>query len=126
MSEAFPLDDYTVDLRGSSGIGYNTFYQEFVASIDSTGNVVTISLLDSISLVYGLKDIIPKSVEGYLGQSTEILKDTLKNIDVFRTIISGELLFDQVDVLLNIENGIGADANAILQYDCNKYTQRNF
>ncbi|MBK8680407.1 MAG: hypothetical protein IPN31_00545 [Bacteroidetes bacterium] len=114
VSEAFPLDDYTVDLRGSSGIGYNTFYQEFVASIDSTGNVVTISLLDSISLVYGLKDIIPKSVEGYLGQSTEILKDTLKNIDVFRTIISGELLFDQVDVLLNIENGIGADANAIL------------
>lgn len=114
VSEEFPLDDYTVDLRGSSGTGFNTFYQEFVARIDSTGNLVNISLLDSISLVYGLKDIVPKSVEGYLGQSSEILRDTLRSIDAFRTIISGDLLFDQVDVLFNIENGIGVDADVVL------------
>lgn len=114
VSEEFPLDDYTIDLRGSSGIGFNTFYQEFVASIDSTGNLVTISLLDSIYLVYGLKDIVPKAVNGYIGQSTETLSETVSGIDVFETIISGELLFDQVDVLLNIENGIGADANAVM------------
>lgn len=125
VSESFPLDNYTINLRGSSGIAFNTFYQEFVASIDSTGNVVTISLLDSIFLVYGLKDIVPLEVEGYLGQSIETLKDTLSGIDVFETIISGDLLFDEVDVLLSIQNGIGVDANVIMHSLSAANTRKN-
>ncbi|HAE35706.1 MAG TPA: hypothetical protein PKX04_04310 [Chitinophagales bacterium] len=109
--QAFPLDNFTIDLRGANGTSYNTFYNEFKASIDSTGNVVSISLEDSVEVQYGLRDIIPSELKGYFGQTDFSVSDTVGGLSFFESITGGNLTLTDCDVLLHIENGVGVEGD---------------
>ena len=67
------LDDYSLDLTGQDGrIGgdtINTIYTEFLAFIDSTGELVTINQNDSFYSYIDF-DLVPEYAKGYLGQDT--------------------------------------------------------
>jgi hypothetical protein len=109
--QAFPLDNYTIDLRGASGTSYNTFYNQFLARIDSTGEVVTISLEDSIEVQYGLTNIIPMELKGYFGQDDISISDTTSGLSFFNNIIGGTLALANCDVLLQLSNGVGVEGD---------------
>ncbi len=103
------LVDYTVDLTGlPTDVGiYNSFYTTLRGRIDSTGNLVHLSLDDSVLLKTGITNLIASQGYGYLGKDTIEGSETSK-VDLFNIIRSGS--FDLADVKLGIgiENSIGA------------------
>lgn len=111
VTQTFDLHGYSIDLRGLNGNKANTFYQEFTASIDSTGELRTLSLDDSIVVEYGLVNIKPLSVEGYIGSYHQEYADvTDLGFNVLDFLDGGEIHFNEVTVNLTVENGVGVDA----------------
>ena len=60
-------------------------------------------------------DIIPDYARGYFGQRQVDVPFTTSSFDGFNNIIAGNLDVDQVDVELEIVNGVGVDAQATIQ-----------
>ncbi|MFT7589954.1 MAG: hypothetical protein ACI959_002175, partial [Limisphaerales bacterium] len=110
VNEEFDLAGYTIDLSGVNGNGYNTFYNEFTARIDSTGNVVTISLDDSIQVIYGVEQIVPSEIRGYAGNS-EFVIDEVQSFDLLNGVSASLIDLEALDVALVLENGIGVQAD---------------
>ncbi|MEX0966706.1 MAG: hypothetical protein WD077_05675 [Bacteroidia bacterium] len=109
LSEDVDVRGYRVDLRGQDGTKYNTFYNTFVVSIDSTGKLASLSLDDSIYVFYGLVNVVPEYVEGYLGQKQfEVGPEQIK-FDFFDQVASGQLEFEDVHMELQFDNTVGAD-----------------
>lgn len=121
VDQLFPLAGYSIDLRGSSGTLYNTFYNEFVARIDSTGEVVTISKEDSIQVIYGLQNIVPLELKGYFGQAEMVQADTIDNLGLFDDVVGGSVTLEDAMVDLVVKNGVGIEADIFL----NDLTARN-
>lgn len=107
FSQSFNLSGYVFDLTGLSGTEHNTFYSHLVASIDSTGELVTISKEDSIFIAYELKDIVPDYISGYVGQQIVNVGPEITSFTAFKNIRGGSLSLESVDVDLTIRNGIG-------------------
>ncbi len=114
VDEKFSIAGFTIDLRGSEGNSVNTFYQEFTASIKYTGIETSISLADSLKVIYGLENIVPLELEGYLGQYDIEVSDTTDGLNVFKQFTGGEIDFGEINVDLQIENGIGASGNVVI------------
>ena len=115
IDEVFPLEGYTIDLRGASGVSYNTFYNEFIARIDSTGEVVTISKDDSIQVIYGLQNIIPLELKGYFGQTELSEKDTIRDLDSFNSITGGTIDLSDCFVDIVVSNGVGIEGDITIK-----------
>ena len=115
IDETFPLEGYNVDLRGQSGVQYNTFYNEFIARIDSTGEVVTISKEDSIQVIYGLQNIVPQELKGYFGQTDISESDTIGNLGLFDKIAEGSINLEDGTVNLVIANGVGIEGDVVIK-----------
>ena len=114
LDEPFDLHGYTIDLRGSSGDRVNTFFQALSASINYTGVATHITLADSLRVIYGLEDIVPNELRGYLGQYDVIVADTTDGINVFDQFTDGVVEFGQINVDLEIANGLGAGGTVIV------------
>ncbi len=108
VDQAFDIAGYTIDLRGSSGDEVNTFYQEFSARIKYTGVASHISLDDSLKVVYGLEGIVPNELRGYLGEYEIDIADTTSGVELFDQFESGIIEFGDINIDLEIENGLGA------------------
>ncbi len=113
------LHDYTIDLRGRSGLASNSFWNIFRASIDSTGKLIQLSTSDSVWIRYGLYDIIPEFAEGYLGQ-----ENITASIGLFKSIRSGILDLKDINVKFTVENSIGANASLNFNYFNSKNTAK--
>lgn len=108
----FDISGYVVDMRGKNPVvddTVNSFYNVLDVTIDSTGIERNISLNDSIYVYLGLLDIIPSYAEGFFGQQTYDIGPSTIDFDFFQNT-SGKLSFEDIDVTLDILNGIGASA----------------
>ena len=110
------LKDHTIDLTGLNKQKINTFYNEFSLSIDSTGKVSDLSLDDSVSIFYGLFDIIPQYLKGYLGQQTVEIGPEKSPFSFFAPFVSGTLEPEDVTVSFNVYNGVGASGSVDVAY----------
>ncbi|HNI54508.1 MAG TPA: hypothetical protein PK511_08305 [Chitinophagales bacterium] len=108
VDQAFDIAGYTIDLTGTSGNEVNTFYQEFSARINYTGIPTHISLDDSLRVIYGLENIVPNELRGYLGQYEIAMADTTAGVDLFDQFTGGTIEFGDINIDLEIENGLGA------------------
>ncbi|MCX6189642.1 MAG: hypothetical protein NTW54_08595 [Bacteroidetes bacterium] len=124
VTQEVDLTGYTIDLRGRSGTSYNTFWNIFKASIDSTGKLMPLSTSDSVWIRYGLYSIIPQFAEGYLGQDTINIGPTKSTLEAFSKIMSGNLDLKDIKIDVNVENGIGADASINFDYFTSKNTKK--
>ena len=120
ISEIYKVDNYTIDLSGRNRDTFNTFYNTLAVSIDSSGKIRHLSLKDSIYIFYGLFDVIPEYLHGYLGQRVDSIKASI-NFDGFNKITGGSLSLPDFKVSLELDNGVGAEANVIIT----KLTGRN-
>lgn len=103
------LKNYDVDFRGKASEGHveqNMLHNIIIARIDSTGIMKSLSLSDSIYIFYGLFDIVPEYVEGYLGNYSQTVGPSSINIDAFDKI-DGDLDIENVKLDLHIKNGMG-------------------
>ncbi len=110
-----PLDGYSIDLRGKAYNRVNTFYNELAVRIDSTGKLIYISLLDSVSILYGLKDIVPDYVEGYFGQQHISYNIENRELNIFKYLEGGTLDLEGVALNIRIENEVGADSRILVK-----------
>ncbi|MGB3073900.1 MAG: hypothetical protein WBB36_01190 [Chitinophagales bacterium] len=105
--KSFDLSGYTFDLTGINGDEHNTYYSHLVASIDSTGDLVTISKNDSVIILYTLQDIVPEFISGYLGQQIITIGPSESIFDGFKNIKSGTIGLESAAIDLSVKNGIG-------------------
>jgi hypothetical protein len=94
---------------GQYGDTVNTMKQELIGSIDSSGQIVTITLADSFYVNNGIYDLIPEYIYGYMGNDTFTFGPDYALYSFFNAI-EGDIDFEDVNVDLRIDNGIGCDA----------------
>jgi hypothetical protein len=114
LTKTFDLTGYSFNLTGLSGAEYNTYSTHLVVSIDSTGELVTISKEDSVNINYTLQNIVPEYVHGYLGQQILTIEPSQTPFEVFKNVVSGTLGLEQADVTFSIVNGIGVSGQISL------------
>lgn len=109
------LSGYELDLTGVSKSEVNTFITRSVATVD-TNAVAPVNITPGEKITYNNKliDIVPSFVRGYFGTQQLHFGPEITNTKAFSMITSGTLDLEQVDVNLEFKNGIGVDAQLIL------------
>lgn len=121
-NQDFPLAGYFIDLTDDAD-SVNIFPQRLVANLKYSGNLVTADLSDSIFVYYGLLDIIPSYIEGYLGRETFDFQESV-SLDFFNSIAGGTLEIMQPKVSLTFLNSIGIDGELAIN-GITAYNSRN-
>ncbi|MEM7040511.1 MAG: hypothetical protein AAF570_26330, partial [Bacteroidota bacterium] len=103
----FDLDDYYIDLT-VTGDSVNLFPYHLIGNLIYSGRLNEMDLDDSIDVFYGLFDILPSYIEGYLGRDTF---DFTENLDFsfFNSILGGTIDLKDPKVDLTFTNSIGVD-----------------
>lgn len=110
VTYTYDFSDYELDLTGISGNESNLLYSELIASIDSSGNLITLSESDSLRINLKLENIKPSYAEGFLGSLEYNIGPEDISFDIFKNVISGGISLENVTTYFSIENGIGVDA----------------
>lgn len=103
------ISGFNIDLTGRpiySNI-YNTFYTILLGKIDSTGNLINLSLQDSVLLQTGITALTANEGYGYLGKDTS-LADDVNKVDFFGSIQNTSIDLEEVKLKLEFVNRIGA------------------
>ncbi len=113
IDKEFSYDGYDFDFTGKDGDLTNAFYNELYARIENTGQIIHLSLQDTISLAIQVEELIPSYVEGYLGQQVfEIDPDTIF-FNAFDDIKAGAFSFETAKLEITVENGLGVDGELV-------------
>lgn len=103
----FELEDYYIDLT-INGDSINLFPYHLTGDLLYSGVKQTMDLSDEIDVFYGLFEIKPSYIEGYLGKQLFSFVDSL-DLDFFSAIQSGSIALENPEVSLTILNSIGVD-----------------
>ncbi len=108
-----PIEDYTLDLSGIkvASPDFNTIGSILKGRIDSSGNLITLSLQDSIYLNTGILNLTAKRAFGYLGKDTVSSEDT-SLVDFFEGFTGGTFDLDEFKLSVEVENYFGAPVHA--------------
>jgi hypothetical protein len=103
-----------IDLTGQNGNLFNSIYYTLSVTTDPNGGPITISYLDNVvHLETELIGIEPYYVQGYLGQQSFDIDDTIR-IGDGKLLQSGTMQLDSATLSMELENGIGADLSAYI------------
>jgi hypothetical protein len=103
----FELADYYIDMT-FNGDSINLFPYHLIGNLLYSGRKNTMDLSDSIDVFYGLFDIKPAYIEGYLGRETFSFQESIE-LDFFNSILGGTLDLSKPKVELTVVNSIGVD-----------------
>ncbi|KAB2915197.1 MAG: hypothetical protein F9K23_11935 [Bacteroidetes bacterium] len=107
-----PLEGYTIDLRGrnpSVDDTVNAFWNLLNVTLDSSGRQTSVSLSDSVYIYYGLLNMVAEYAEGYFGQQVLKAGPSTQAFSMFKNT-TGNIDFEDMDLTVNLVNGIGAEA----------------
>ena len=109
------LSGYDLDLTGVSKSEVNTFITRAVGTVD-TNALAPVNISSGEKIIYNntFIDIVPSFVRGYFGQQQLHFGPETTNTNAFSKIKSGTLDLEQVDVSIEFKNGIGVDAQLVL------------
>ncbi len=113
-TENYNLAGYTFDMTGPKKDTVNTFYNQLIARIDSTGTIESISLNDSLYVSYAILNVVPSYLNGYTGRDTLNYGPVTIPFSVFKNIKGGKLSLKNINVSLGVQNGIGANGRVIV------------
>lgn len=115
ISQSFDISGYHLDLRGLSGNSNNTLITSISGHTDPNGQTVQIGAGQTfITLESSFLGIIPQYARGYFGsQSIDIDLDST-DFCAFKKIIAGSIGLENVILSLDLENAVGADAQATI------------
>ena len=105
---------YLLDLTGKNGDLYNTFSNVLIGKIKYTGQLVTLSLQDSLDITLTLVDPKPNYIKGYLGDDLLTVGPGNVNIEIFKNITASTLDFSTSSINVVFENALGIPAEATL------------
>ncbi|MEO1449935.1 MAG: hypothetical protein AAFV07_10440 [Bacteroidota bacterium] len=119
QTEAAELAGFTLDLRGDGSLA-NTVAQRVKVDLLESGNLVTLGRDDSVSVEFGLVELEPVYVEGYIGKD-EFRFEGQEAIDLFDGLNLEKLRLAQATADITFENSIGVDA----QLEVRSFTASN-
>lgn len=97
---------FSINLTGVSGTQFNTYSQQIIAQLDSSGITEHITNQMGINVRYEITQVAPNYIKGYLGRDTINAIDTaaFSFLNVFQ---SGKLDLSQVTMNFDVQNGLG-------------------
>ena len=119
LIKEYPMDGYHFIFNGD---GYkttdlsddlvNSYVTELTARIKYTGEKKRISLRDRIYVNAQVRELLPVYANGFLRKAK--VNSGVKNVsfDIFNQIESGNIDIEDVDFSIEVDNGIGASAEA--------------
>jgi len=111
-SGSFDLSGYSIDLSGTSGNSFNVIQTNVNIKVDPTnGADVSASNQDTVYITNQLTNIRIDYAKGYFGNESFNVGPEKTNITAFKNLVSGNIDIDQIEVDLELVNGIGADAS---------------
>ena len=111
-SGSFDLSGYSINLSGSSENSFNIIQTNVNIKVDPTNATdVSASNQDTVYIRNELSNIKIDYAKGYFGNQSFIIGPERASLTAFNSLISGNLDIDQIDVDLELVNGIGADAS---------------
>jgi|GEM_PF-3160096 len=108
QEEIFDLSNFTLDLTDGP-LGYNTMLQRYSIGLLYSGNVINIGIDDTIYIYYGIIEIDPSYVEGYIGRDT-IRFEGQEAIDLLDFLDIGGMNLANPRATLVFDNSFGLDA----------------
>ncbi len=106
----FDLTDYTFDLTGETGNGFNQLFSMGTVSVSSDApSNASVQGQDSVVVELEFIDAKVKYAKGYFGQHLYSFSQNVSFLDDIQ-IPSGVLMLDQARMNLKIENNVGVDA----------------
>lgn len=107
---------YAIDMtyNGPSGLQYSTFDAIVRGRIDSSGNLINLSLQDSLYLITGVRNMWPKKAVGYLGRDTSLLPNEVVPTALLEELQAGTFDLQQARINLEVVNHIGAPFSFII------------
>ena len=103
-----PLDGFTLDLT-ARGTTVNTMLDSLKVNLLESGNLVTLDQNDSVMVTFGLVDMVPTYVEGYIGQQ-EFRFSGKAALNIFSELNIEKLHFATPKTTLTFANSIGVAA----------------
>lgn len=113
LEDSIDLAGYDIDFTGKLGNKNNILYSTYSIRVDPAGHNVVINPGDHVKIITSLKNMIPQYGSGFLGSNDNRYAAT-SYFDVFKNI-SGLIDMDEVDIQLNVQNGLGVDARLTFQ-----------
>ncbi|MFK7969423.1 MAG: hypothetical protein AB8F95_03600 [Bacteroidia bacterium] len=113
QSQNAVLEGFTLDLT-MNGERINAVQQRLQVNLIYSGNKVTIGLKDSVDVKFGLLDIEPTFIQGYLGQQTFEFSGK-ENIDLFDNINASRIFAAKPKLSLLLGNSFGVNASLDVQ-----------
>lgn len=113
-SGSFDLSGYSIDLTGSTGNSFNLIQANVNIKVDPlNGADVNMSNQDTVHLDNSLTNIKIGYAKGYFGNETFTIGPEKEEITAFDKLIGGNIDINQIDVDLELINGIGIDAGIL-------------
>lgn len=113
-TEIFELDGFELDLTGE-GTTFNTLQEQIIVTLLESGKLVTLNQEDSVSVSFGLLDLEPIYVEGYIGQQRIEFTGEESLDDLFGDLAVDRIRFSEAQASLVLGNSIGVDAQVELR-----------
>lgn len=118
---------YAMDLTGKNKDTTSTFYDIIIARIDSTGQIIHLSLADSLVFQAGISQMVMDYARGYLGDTVMQVGPEYTALTDLQRIQGGTLDLTAGTVSLRIHNQVGAEAilniESIKAYNSNAGTE---
>lgn len=118
-----PAEQLEGDLNGNGYIDsdtVNSIYYRATGGIDSTGNLVNLTMNDSLYILTEFTGFVPEYIKGYLGNQLVDIAGTA-DFPVIEGLGDKNILFDDVRLKINISNMLGLESDITF----NNLTARN-
>jgi hypothetical protein len=107
QEQVVDLSGFTLDMT-NGGTTFNTLLQAYQVNLLYSGKLVEIEKTDTISVSFGLLDLEPTYVEGYIGQD-EVSFSGEEALDLFGDLDFEQLKFSSPKASLVFSNSLGVD-----------------
>ncbi len=110
IEKFFPFNGYDFKFTGLDGTKTNTFVTDLKGDIHRSEEVLSLSLLDTISVVIRVDKILPEYVEGYLGTEKFSTGEQSIPINMSDFLPDGDFELENINTSLIFKNSLGVDA----------------
>ncbi len=109
LRKTYDLSGYNLNLRGQTGIKYNTIVQTYTVAVNPLAAAVTATYGQGAKAYLTYSDIVPQYVEGYFGQQTVMLPLDTARFNIFNNLQAANFMLNDATLNFKILNEFGAE-----------------
>ncbi|WP_317897891.1 hypothetical protein [Aurantibacillus circumpalustris] len=111
----YDLTGYSLNMRGISGLVYNTIVQTYTFALSTTAtSSLTLNYGDGAKVEVTYSGIVPEYVEGYFGQQTIDIKQDTASFGIIDNFETSNFMLSDATMDFSILNEFGAEFTSFL------------